>query len=82
MACIQLDLFSGVEVSAPIEVLTHKEYSEMILRNDLLEVVSSDRFCGECPYIGLCDSDSCAWHDFKLDSKRELKMSFTQWCKK
>ena len=76
---VQLDLFSGVDLNTPIEVMSHKEYSEMIVRNDLYGVVSANRFCGGCPYSGLCDVDDCAWHTFKLDSKAEPRMSFTRW---
>lgn len=29
--------------------------------------------CPKCRYFGLCDSDDCAMHGFRLDSKVSLK---------
>ena len=67
--CVQLDLFSGVSLSEPIEALSESEYLEMVKRADIADAVTNYNPCRKCRYSGLCDSDDCAMHSFSLDSK-------------
>lgn len=70
---VQLDLFSGVSLQEPIEVLAESEFQEMVKRADIADAVYGYNPCSKCRYAGLCDSDDCAMHGFSLDSKVALK---------
>ena len=71
--CVQLDLFSGISLQEPIEVLAESEYQEMVHRADIADVVVNHDPCYRCRYYGLCDSDECAMKGFRLDSKVPAK---------
>lgn len=77
--CVQLDLFSGVSLKEPVEVLSESEYQEMVQRAGIADAVANYDPCRKCRYNGLCDSDECAMKGFKLDSGRKYKMSFHEW---
>ena len=70
--CVKLDLFSGRSMQEPIEFLSESEFQEMAQRADIADVVVSYDPCPKCRYFGLCDSDDCAMHGFRLDSKVSL----------
>lgn len=67
--CVQLNLFNGVSLQEPIEVLTESKFQEMVKRADIADVVVNLDPCSKCRYYGLCDSDECAMKGFRLDSK-------------
>lgn len=71
--CVQLDLFSGVSLQEPIEVLSESEFKEMIKRADIADAVIGHNPCCGCRYAGLCDPDDCAMYGFSLDSKKAPK---------
>ena len=77
--CVQLDLFSDVSLQEPLEVLSEDEYKEMVKRADIADAVVSFDPCPKCPYFGMCDSDECAMHGFRLDSKKPLKGTYNEW---
>ena len=64
---MQLDLFSGRSLQEPIEALSESEFREMVQRADIADAVIDYNPCSKCRYNGLCDSDDCAMHDFRLD---------------
>ena len=70
--CVQLDLFSNVSQSEPIEVLAESEFREMAQRADILDAVVSFDPCPNCRYYGLCDSDDCAMLGFRIDSRKAV----------
>lgn len=76
---VQLDLFGGVSLQEPIEVLTEDTYQEMVKRADIADAVISFDPCPKCPYFSLCDADGCAMHGFKLDSRKPLKGTYYDW---
>ena len=70
--CVQLDLFSGVSLQEPLEVLTEDTFIEMAKRADIADAVVSYDPCPHCKYFGMCDSDECAMLGFRIDSKVPL----------
>lgn len=66
---VQLNLFSGVSLTEPIEVLSEIEFRDMAQRADITDAVVGRDPCRMCRYSGLCDSDECAMKGFHLDSK-------------
>ena len=77
--CVQLDLFSGVSLQEPFEALTEDTYLEMVKRSGIADAVINFDPCPKCCYFGLCDSDDCAMHGFKLDSRKPLKSTYYEW---
>lgn len=71
--CVQLDLFSGVSLQEPFEVLTESEYQEMVQRADIADAVVSFDPCPNCRYRDMCDPDGCGMHSFSYYSKNPLK---------
>lgn len=71
--CVQINLFSGVSLQEPFEAISESEFQEMAQRQGIAEEVVSYDPCPKCRYFGLCDSDDCAMHGFRLDSKVSLK---------
>ena len=69
LMCVQLDLFSGVSLQEPLEVLAESEFQEMAQRAGIEDEVVNYDPCRKCRYNGLCDSDECAMKGFRLDSK-------------
>lgn len=67
---VQLDLFSGVSLQVPFEVLDENTFAEMAKRQDVADVLVGKDPCQGCRYQGLCDSDECAQKLFLLDSKK------------
>ena len=70
---VQLDLFTGVSLQVPFEVLDEESFVEMAKRQDVSEVVFDIDPCKGCRYQGLCDSDECALKLYRLDSRKSTK---------
>ncbi len=79
---VQLDLFNGVSLQEPFEVLTESEYQEMVQRADIADAVVSLDPCPNCRYRDMCDPDGCGMHGFRLDSRKPLKGTYYDWCYK
>lgn len=77
--CVQLDLFSGVSLQEPIEVLAESTFQEMVQRADIADAVVNHDPCRRCRYFGICDSDECAMKEYMLDSRKPLKGSYNEW---
>lgn len=77
--CVQLDLFSGVSLQEPLEVLAESEFQEMVKHADIADVVVSYNPCPNCRYYGLCDTDDCAMKGFKLDSNKGTRFYSSQY---
>lgn len=71
--CVQLNLFNSVSLQEPIEALSEIEFMEMAKRADIADAVANFDPCCKCRYIGMCDSDDCAMHGFKLDSNKSTR---------
>lgn len=71
--CVQLNLFNDISLQEPIEALSESEFNEMVMRADIADAVYGHNPCSKCRYSGICDSDDCAMHGFRLDSKVSLK---------
>lgn len=77
--CVQLDLFSGVSLQEPIEVLAESTFQEMVQRADIADAVVNHDPCRRCRYFGICDSDECAMKEYMLDSRKPLKGTYNEW---
>lgn len=69
---VQLDLFQGVSLQVPIEVLDEETFVEMAKRQDIEEVIVGKDPCKGCRYQGLCDSDECGQKLYRLDTKKSI----------
>ena len=73
--CVQLDMFSGVSLQEPIEVLTESEFQEMAQRQGIAEEVIYSGPCRKCPQNYLCDGDICSYQALEFEQAYPYWMS-------